>query len=654
MISVEPAQNLTETRPQLDDHVIPIGDVVKLHPSLVDKFEDAEEATYDARVKAERDIDYYDGKQWTSAEAAELKKRGQPVIAMNEVRPKIDFLQGLEKTQRSVPEAKPRTPKHEDEAHAATDALRFVADDNQYDDKRSSVWKDLLKAGWGGLEIIVEPKAQNLMSTTALSQPEYNIVIRRTAWDRMFWDPHSSEEDFSDARYLGLVCWMDRDEAVQRYGKEAERVLELTFSASDSQTFDDKPKRTYWVDNQNRKRARIVQLWMSDANGVWSYYEFTKGGMLKWGRSPYMTEDGETEHPFVFNSAYVDRDNNRYGPIRDLIDPQDEMNKRRSKALHQATTRQTYASEGSISANMTKREMRRQLTRPDGHIELAPTKEFGRDFGIIPTTDQTGEQFQLMQETKAYIQSAGPNAALQGRQQEGQSGRAILASQQGGAVQMGTLTDTLRVIDMQAYRKIWRRIRQYWTGEMWIRVTDDEKNLKWVGLNQPATQQVPNPYNGQPVEMPIIDPQTGQQILNNKVAELDVDIEISEAPDMGTLQQEEYAQLTQLAGSGFPIPPEVIIKASNLRSKADLLKMMDEAKQQQMQASQQPPNPLQQAAAELELQGKQANNEKTMAQTGQIKADTVHKMVDAHVKVNPQPQIFNPQLPPQMMPGQQY
>ena len=27
----------------------------------------------------------------------------------------------------------------------------------------------------------------------------------------------------------------------------------------------------------------------------------------------------------------------------------------------------------------------------------------------------------------------------------------------------------------------WLRIRQFWTSEKWIRVTDDEKNTRWVG-----------------------------------------------------------------------------------------------------------------------------------------------------------------------------
>lgn len=631
-------------------NVIPVADAISLHPDLVSKFEASEEASYTARSKAERDIDYYDGKQWTAQEVAELKKRGQPAIAMNEIRPKIDFLQGLEKTQRTVPDCKPRTPAHEQEAHAATDALRFVADDNQYNDKRSKVWQDLLKAGWGGVEIIVEPKNVNQMGTTVMTGPQYEVIVRRTAWDRMFWDMHSNEDDFSDAEYLGLVRWMDKESVIREYGPEAEKVIELTFSGSDQETYSDKPKNTYWVDNQKRKRFRIVQMWCKGPTGEWHFYEFTKGGLLKWGVSPYETEDGGTEHPFVWNSAYIDRDNNRYGPIRDLIDPQDEGNKRRSKALHHATSRQTFGNEKAMGKKSI-RDLRKELARPDGHVELQGDLQWGKDFGIIPTNDQSAEHFQLMQQAKQYIEGAGPNAALQGKADENQSGRAILANQQGGAVQMGTLTDTLRIIDYQAFTKIWRRIRQFWTAETWVRVTDDQKNMKWVSVNKPVMKQIQNPYDGQVMEVPEIDPQTGQPVIENNIAELDVDIEISEAPDHGTIQAEEFDKLVSLAQIGIQFPPEIYLAASNLRNKQDLMKMMEEQKQQ--------PNPLQQAAQQLELQGKEAENQKTMADTGKAKADTIATLAKAHASVQEQaiqqvaPQIAPPSALPQASPPQQ-
>ena len=77
----------------------------------------------------------------------QLKKRGQPIVTDNIIKTKIDYLDGVEKQQRIDPKAFPRTPKHEAEADAATEALRYVTEEQKYDKKRSGVWRDMLVEG---------------------------------------------------------------------------------------------------------------------------------------------------------------------------------------------------------------------------------------------------------------------------------------------------------------------------------------------------------------------------------------------------------------------------------------------------------------------------------------------------------------------------
>ena len=52
-------------------------------------------------------------------------------------------------------------------------------------------------------------------------------------------------------------------------------------------------------------------------------------------------------------------------------------------------------------------------------------------------------------------------------------GQAILANQQGGSIEAQPVYDTLHEMDLQLYRKVWNRIRQFWTAEQWVRVTDE-------------------------------------------------------------------------------------------------------------------------------------------------------------------------------------
>lgn len=549
---------------------------------LVRMFEESEKSTYTARQLAERDRDYVDGNQLTAEEKAALKKRGQPETIRNRIKRKIEYLVGLELKSRIDPIAHPRTPAHEQDAEGVSSGLRYVSDDQDYNRKRSAVWRNMLVEGAGGISITVEQvKSYN-------GKPGIDVKINRYAWDRIFWDPHSAELDFSDAAYLGVVIWMDYDEAVRKYpdGKEALEATLDTVGISD--TYDDKPKYNLWADKK-RKRVRICQIWVR-RDDEWFFAEYTKGGILKAGPSPYVTDTGDSDCELVFQSAYVDRDNQRYGVVREMIPVQDEINKRASKSLHLLNSAQIIAEEG-FTDNIER--FRREAARPDGMMVVNPN--YFDKFKVETRADLAASHFQIQLDAQNQIDLMGPNATQMGDKAQGSSaasGKAIIASQEGGMIAIGDLLDSLRHLDIRVFRKIWYRIRQFWTTEKWIRITDDERNVKWVGMNvDPAIVQ----------QAMMQDPSMQGKIAGivRSVAELDCDIIIDEAPDSVTPQLEQFQALVELAKAGMPIPPMAIIKAApNLRNKAELLDEIEKAQQNA------PPDP-EVAKAQAQIQLKQ-------------------------------------------------
>lgn len=554
----------------------------------VDWFEGAEDQTREARELSERCWDYYDGKQLSAEELQALKARRQPPVVKNWIKREIDTLVGLEKGQRTDPKAYPRTPQHEQGAQAATDSMRYVVENEDYDQKRSAAWFDIIVKGYGGLQMVMRPNMRT---------GETDIGIECTPWDRMWFDPHSTRHDFSDARYLGLVVWKDLDTAKQMYGDDPEAIaaLESAQTGLNDQTYDDKPK-IKWYDSK-RKRVRIVQMYHQTPQG-WAFCEFTKGGKLREGVSPWLGEDGRPVHPFIWRSAYVDRDNNRYSLVKELLDIQDEINKRSSKLLHLANVRQTYSTKGVIQDEGA---FRQKAAQPDAH--LSADGQYGVEWGFVDNQADVMGHANLLQEAKGEMNLAGPNPSLSGEQQSARSGRALQAEQQASLMQLGGLLDALRDLDKRVYRRIWLAIRQLWTGPKWIRVTDDERNMKFVGLNVP--QQ---------------DPQTGQVVVQNPVDEMDVDIIIEDAPDVVSLEGETFANLVELARVGVPIPPMVFVQAApGLRNRQQLLDMMEQAAQ----------NPMAQQQAQLEQAAKQADIAYTQARTEKEKAQAAENMTDA-------------------------
>lgn len=576
------------------------------HTELVRKFDASQDASQDARTEAERARDYYDGRQLTPDQIKALKKRKQPIVIENLIRPKVDYLCGLERQTRTDPKAYPRTAMHEDDANAVTDALRYVTEDQDFAIKRSAVFNHMMVEGFGGVEVIAEQTRSGI-----------DPAIKHIDWDRLFFDPHSCRPDFSDANYLGFVTWMDVEEAKRRWpAKEA--ILDATFQAGASsidETYDDKPKWKSWVDT-NRKRVRIVTIY-DRSRGEWERCVYTLSGELEeCAPSPFVDEDGKPECALILQSAYVDRDNDRYGIVRDFIPLQDEVNKRRSKALHLFNSRQVRV---SPAAAIDPERARQELTRPDGVL----IAENG-DVEVIGTGDMAAGQFNLLAEAKQAIQSVGPNATMQGKSGQDQSGRAILALQQGGMTEMAPMLDALRHFNVRVYRAIWNRIRQFWTGERWVRVTDDEKNVRFVGINTTQGNLAAVKVR-EALKAGQIDQQQAamfaQQIQSdpsmmqpaNAIAELDVDIEIDEVADTPTLQMEQFDQLTKLIPAApqpyIPTMFRLMIEASSLRNKDKLLKIADQMEQPQQ------PDPMQQAMVQLQMQGAQAEVEKTQSET---------------------------------------
>jgi hypothetical protein len=553
--------------------------------TLVDYFDDAEEASRDARHKSELCRDYYDNVQLTAEEISTLKKRGQPPVVINRIAPKVDFLSGIERRTRTDPKAFPRTPQHDEGADAATDSIRFVLDNNVFDPMASDVMEELIIEGTGGASVEAEVRGEKI-----------EIVIKKFRWDRFFIDPYSMLRDGSDARYTGVISWKDLDDAKQRWPKAAEQLDKNMSEANE--TFDDKP--LHWYDKK-RQRVMCVDMYFR-YQGTWHHAIFGKQVWLQAPKqSVYVNEDNVPQNPHIFASAKVKRDGQRYGPCEGWLDLQSIINKTRSKAMHLLNTRQTFSKEGRIADIDT---FKREANKADGHLQFPNDGTFGSDFGIIPNEQLVAPQFSMYQDAVAQLESISANQALQGRSGDYTSGRGDEIRQQAGMVELSPLFDIHSQWKVRIYRAVWDRIRQFWQEERWVRVTDSEENLKFVGLNQPITlaeQRIMDQYGlshkevreqfGKEIDqIHQQEPALAQQIdTSNDVVEIDVDIIIEEVPDVVNLQSEQFELLVQMyQANPNGIRWEDVVAMSTLRNKDRILgKELTPEEQEQVAQQQQ-------------------------------------------------------------------
>ncbi len=594
------------------------------HKKLLDYVESFVEKTHLGHEEARTRRSYVNNQQWTEEEKRKIRARKQPVITDNAIKRKTDYFLGIERQTRTDPKAYPRTPDHDEAGEAFTDALRFVCDNNDWDIERSEGFDCLIVEGIEGYIVATEnvPDRRKGM--------DVNITLNHIPWDRIIYDPHSRDRFFRDCKYKGVVTWMDEVDVLEMFPDAEEAVSDSYRHADHDDVFDDRPNKAVWTDKK-RKRLKVIQLYYQE-KGAWKHAVFTQGGFLVEPEdSPYHDEFGRPDCPIELAGAYIDKDNDRYGLVQDMISLSDMNNKLLSKSTHILNSSQTWGNQQGPEA----KEAKKAAQNPNGHFELTGKAKFGEDFGIIPTDNKAMQVQGLLQYVRQSLDQIGGNSMVGGSE----SGRSKEIDQQTKNMELGPVLDTHRQCSKHVYRQIWSRIKQFWTDERWIRVTDDEDNLKWVSLNRPQTYrealeakfgQVPPQAEGDPnLDQPRLDEMGNPVLVQNDVAEIDVDIIIEDAPDIINIQQEQFSVMAKLAETYGPehVPFEEVLKLSTLRNKDAFIERTKGSEQQQAQAAQQAQQDaaeqkeIQRAMVKADLQLKGAQAAKTAAEAQKIQVE---------------------------------
>lgn len=555
----------------------------------------------DTRNRSLLATQYYHKKQLTAEERAALRRRKQPDIVINRVRPAVNGTLGVLQQGNTDPKAWPRNPQDEQSADVATKVLRYIADANEFDGLRVACARNYL--------------IQHAAAVILGADERGRVKIEDIDPAEFLFDPRSKKEDFKDARYLGIAKWLYADELVAVYGDKAKGDIESAIETGSpfpvDTALEDRPTggTVAWVDRRAR-RLLVIELYYREG-GKWMRCVFHSGGVLEAGESAYLDSDRKPCCPIVAQSCYVDDENVRYGVVYDMMDLQDEINKRRSKGLHLLNSRTVRV---GLNYMGDPEEARKEASRSDGVL----IGEAG-DVDILNQTDMTNGNLAMLQEAKSEMERNGPNPAVLGRQGADSSGRAVLARQQAGLVELAVVFGGIEAWERRVYRTAWQIARQYWTAPDYIRVTDDEGAPQFVGINQQVMgrPEVVMGINGMPMIQPSV-------TIENALGQMDVDITLDSVPDTATLAEEQFRALSELAKLYGPqeVPFDDMLLLSSIPDKQKLIERRKARKEEEAQGGQMAQQ-VQQAAVVAELKNTDADTELKLAQADKARADAV-------------------------------
>jgi hypothetical protein len=260
-------------------------------------------------------------------------------------------------------------------------------------------------------------------------------------------------------------------------------------------------------------------------------------------RSPYRTN----KFPFVPFYAERKKDGQPVGWIWDLIDPNREVNSRRSRALYMLNNRQSIYERGAVSDPV---KLADELAKSDGQIVLEPGKM--ERFIMRENQDIGQANLQMLQEAKLELQHLSGEDHLD-VSNEIRSGAGVQASQMPYALSQVDLMDNLSRTRRMKTLLLIDYIQQYFDEDMVFQVTDDEGKAQTVAVSAAQFESI---------------------------KARTFDLVIREQPNYSTTQEEAWSQLTTTLPQVVQYGPQwgkVMVMSSPLRDKEKYLKMLEDA-----------------------------------------------------------------------------
>ena len=605
------------------------------------------------RYQMALDCEYYDGIQWRPDEAAAIRRRGQNPIVFNEVKPTIDWLIGTERRTRrdfKVLARNNQAKDAENDAQVKTKLLKYLEDVNRSPFNRSQSFDDSMKAGLGFIEIGIT------------SDPEDEPVFHRhESWVNCLHDSiGTTKPDLSDSRYFFRFKEVDLDVA-QAYFPEKAEELQRAATFGDTSAFggpgddewagawptgelsttDGTPLR--WITHNfealnPRQRVSLVECWYrvptrekTNIGGTsqdrtrmtMRVAVFTKHDLLIDAPSPYK----HNRFPFVPVWAYRRKaDGMPYGPIRNIRGPQDDLNKRMSKAQFLLSINQMRIEKGAIDKEtMDVEELREEMAAPDGVAIFQDGALSGSKVQVREHGDIAQGHLALADRDSAAIRSvSGVTMEQRGQSSNGQSGKAILAKQDQGQMVTAELFDNLLLAHQLEGELTLSLIEQFYTEEKTFSVTGERFALDYTTINQ-------------------ADPVTGEKV--NDVTRHKAAFVIGEAPWRQALAEAAFESAMQMLGQLAPVAPQVVtaiidlvFEWSDLPNKQTILQRIrqvtgmadpDEGETPEMQAQKAQQAQMQQAQFEAQMAGLQADIREAQARGEKLDAEAMAKRLES-------------------------
>lgn len=564
--------------------------------------------------KADKCDRFFRGDQWAEEDKAKLAAVKRPALTINKILSTVSNVMGEQITNRAEVVYRPRSGAPEGVADALTKVFKQVSDNNKLDWLRSEMFADgiITSRGYVDIRLGYGDHMQGEVQITKMNPK--NVVVDPDAddsdpdtWSDVMVTKWLTADDIAvlyseeDAEYL-----RHRDSASYPYGHDAiyahrDRFGTRTTSMFGAGNYDHSNvlRNLRVIERQYRELDRQKHFVSQDGDTRPIPKEFDRNRIalfvqqfgfqvidklvrrIKWtvvcGEVVLRDEWSPYKHFTVVPYFPYFRHGHTIGLVENLLDPQEVLNKVTSQELHviNTTANSGYKVKAGALVNMTVEELEQKGAQTGIVIEVNgdPDKDVQRIQPNIVPQGLDRASFKAEEHIKTI---SGVSDSMRGFDREDVAAKAIQAKRQAGVTNLVKPIDNLTRTDHIIARNVLDLVQQFYTEERLITITK-------------------NSVTGE-TETLTVNQATPEGEIVNDLTLGEYDVVVSSVPVRETLEDSQFEQAMALREAGVQIPDSILISASRLQRKSEILQMLEGDQH----------SPEAQAQRELQMRAQQA------------------------------------------------
>lgn len=585
--------------------------------------------------------------QWDEAIKAQLEAEGRPALTFNMILAVINTALG-EHLRRDVQVMfKPRRNANREVAATLNKLTMQIMHANRYKYLELQVTADGLiqNRGFFDVRMSFEEHMQGEVSISALDPS--TVVL----------DPDAKEYDPSTWNEVTVTRWMSLEEIAALFGQDKADQLKSHanggtcfrhdsirfeeasfgkdsprmdgFDATEGQDRDIRSVRVIerqaykwtqermFVDPQTGDMAEVPSGWddaraAAFAQKMQLFLHKRPGRRVRWTVSAdqvLLFDDWSMYRTFTIVPFFpYFRRGVAFGMVKNLVDPQDYLNKARSQELHivNTTANSGWTVEEGTLVNMTADDLAERGAATGLVLEHARGSQPPQK--ILPNPVPSG--LDRISEKAAYAirEISGVNDGMLGFAAASVSGVALDNKTAQGQVQLEVPATHMELTRRLVAEKILELIQDFYTEERVVQITTN-----------------PNP-SAEDEQLVINQIDAAGQLIND-VTRGAYDVVISTSPSRDNFDEGQFGQLMEMRMNGIAIPDPIIIRHSDLAERdavaAEVEKLLGQAAPTEEEVQ------LMQMQQQIAIQTAQAELKKLMAQAENLQSATALNMAKA-------------------------